>query len=209
MNQKLIEAEALQENYLIPNSLYDGKYTKTSQFMTPAIDVNVSHKLVFKFFENAFLADRGHAHNYTRPIFLLFSIKDYKDLDWKRVYSILIQSPNYIAEYDVGIKSGKYLFMMVFSVPEEFKGDYLHFRNGKYSLFSDNYKKKFPKYLDKEKKKKNTHWQIINKDKDLKRQVIKDLTIKEDALGKEDEIWDMPRVEREFYRFKIEKNEKY
>jgi hypothetical protein len=197
-----MKAEALQENYLIPKSLYDGKFSKTSQFMLPAISVNITHKLVFKFFENAFLADREHKHNYERPIFMLFSINDYKNLDWKRVYSKLIESPNFITEYDVGIKDNNYLLMLVFQVPEEFEKDYYNFRLGRYSLFSEKYKEKFPEYLDEKKEKKNIHWQIINKDSELRQKIIDTFNVSDNLLDKNDEIWDAPRKEREYFRFK-------
>jgi len=202
MNQQLLRAEAIQENYLVPNSLYDGKFSKTSQFMLPAIGVNVTHKSVFKFFQNAFLADREHKHNYERPIFMLFAIEDYNDLDWKRVYSALISSKNYITEYDIGAKDSKFLLMIVFNVPVEFEKDYYNFRLGRYSLFSKEYRSKFPEFLDKEKKKKNIHWQIINKDDELKQRIIDTFNVSENLLDKDDEIWDAPRKEREYYRFK-------
>ena len=205
MNQKLKEVEVLQESHIIPDSLYDGKFNKTTQFMLPAISINVTQPLVFKFFENAFLADKEHKHNYERPIFMLFSISDYNDLNWKKVYSILIKSKNYITEYDVGIKDNKYLLMMVFSIPEEFEKDYYNFRIGRYSLFSEEYKKKFPEYLDGEKKKKNIHWRIINKSDDLREEIEKTFEVSEGYLLKADEIWDKPRREREYYRFKNEK----
>lgn len=201
MNQKLLEAEALQESHIVPESLYDGRFSKTTQFMLPAIGVNVTNKLVFSFFENAFLSDIEYKHNHIRPIFMLFSIQDFKDINWVKVYSTLIKAKNFITEYDVGIKNGKYLLMMVFTVPKEFEKDYYNFRNGKYSLFSEEYKKKFPKYLDKEKKRVNIHWQIINKDSKLKEQIEKTFNVP-NLLDDNDEIWELPRKEREFYRYK-------
>ena len=46
MMQKIEEVEVLQENYIVPDSMYDGLFSKTSQFMTPAIGINVTNKLV-------------------------------------------------------------------------------------------------------------------------------------------------------------------
>lgn len=202
MNQKLLEAEVLQESYIIPESLYDGRFSKTSQFMIPAIGINVTHKLVFPYFENAFLADRGHKHNYTRPIFVLFSITSFKEENWINVYNALIRSKNFITEYDVGIQKNKYLLMLVFSVPEEYSQDYYNFRVGKYSHFSENYKKKFTEFLDKKKTKRNIHWQIINRDPVLKEQIETAFNVPNNLLDDKDEIWEKPRNEREFYRFK-------
>lgn len=206
MNQKLIQAEALQEIYRTPKSKYkDGNSTKTTQFMLPSI-LNANNALFLKYFQNAYLTDIEHKHNYERPIFVLFSIKDYKEEDWKKVYFTLIKSKSYITEYDVGIQDNKYLLMIVFQVPKEFEKDYNNFRLGKYSLFSEEYKKKFPEFLeiDKKTKKKNVIWQIINKDKELIKKIAEDLIISEDLL--QDEIWEMPRKEREFYRFKIKQD---
>lgn len=207
MNQKLIKVEALQEGYKTPKSKYlDGESTKTTQFMLPSI-LNANNALFLKYFKNAYLTDREHKHNYDRPIFVLFSIKDYKEEDWKKVYFTLIKSKNYITEYDIGIQDNKFLLMIVFQVPKEFEKDYNNFRLGRYSLFSEEYKKKFPEFLeiDKNKKKKNILWQIINKDEELVRKIAKDFNVSEDLL--KDEVWEIPRKEREFFRFKIKKDD--
>ena len=97
--------------------------------------------------------------------------------------------------------------MIVFQVPKEFEKDYNNFRLGRYSLFSEEYKKKFPEFLeiDKNKKKKNILWQIINKDEELVRKIAKDFNVSEDLL--KDEVWEIPRKEREFFRFKIKKDD--
>ncbi len=205
MKQKLKEVEVLQDDYNIPNSIYDKRFTKTAQFMVPAIGVNLLSKIVYEYFENAFLTDREHPHNYERPIFMLFSVKNFSEINWKKLYNVLISSPNYLTEYDVGIKDGKYLIMIVFQVPIEFAKDYDNFRLGRYSLFSKKYKEKFPEFLDEKKEKKNIHWQIINKDPILRREVEKRFNVENGFLKDADEIWDTVRNEREFYRFKKEK----
>lgn len=202
MKQKLKEVEVLQDNYDIPISSYDKRFTKTAQLMVPSIQINVTNKLVFEYFENAFLTDLEHPHNYERPIFMLFSVKNFSEINWKKVYNVLITSPNYLTEYDVGIKDGKYLVMIVFRVPDIYAKDYENFRSGRYSLFSKEYREKFPKYIDEKKEKKNIHWQIINKDPELRRAVETKFNLKRDFLKDADEIWDGVRKEREFYRFK-------
>lgn len=210
--EKIEKAEVLQETYLTPSSTYDGKFSKTSQFMVPSISINLLNPLVFKFFQNAYLSDAKHEHNYIRPIFLLFAINNLKDKDWEKVYNKLIQSPNYMAEYDIGIQNGKFLLMIVFQVPLEFETDYVNFKLGRYSQFTDKYKEKFPKFLDKAKKKKNIHWQIIHKDEDLKREIEKEYLMDEGELDKPTkwkgetypsakEIWDKPDKKREIYRY--------
>lgn len=203
MMQKIEEVEVLQEMYITPDSTFDGVFTKTSQFMIPSIGINVTNKFVFKYFVNAFLSDLDHKHDYTRPIFMLFSVKDFKEPDWVKVYETLIRSKNYISEYDVGVQKDSFLLMMVFEVPIEFEKDYINFRLGRYSLFSEEYKAKFPKFLDPKSKKKNIHWQIINKDDELKRSVEKEFNVRSGLLDDKDvtEIWDKPNKKREYYRF--------
>jgi hypothetical protein len=105
--EKIEKAEVLQENYITPSSEHDGKFSKTSQFMIPAIGINLHNPLVFKFFVNAYLNDAEHKHDYVRPIFLLFSIKNFKDPDWIKVYNKLITSPNFITEYDIGLQNNQ------------------------------------------------------------------------------------------------------
>lgn len=211
--ENIKQAEVLQETYQTPSSKYDGIYSKTAQFMIPAIGIKITNPLVFKYFVNAYLTDMNHEHNYTRPIFILFSIKDYKEKNWLMVYNKLITSKNFITEYDVGIKNNNFLLMMVFQVPEEFEQDYINFKIGRYSRFSEKYKQKFPEFLDDKKTKKNIHWQIINKDEDLKRDIEKDYGMdfgeldKPTIINKEifppaEEIWDKPDKKRENYNYK-------
>lgn len=202
MKKKLLQAEVLQEKYDPPESIMDGSFTKTAQFMAPAIGLNIANRIVFSYFENCFLGDKEHSHNYTRPIFCLFSIENFEEYQWKKLYNTLIKAPNFLTEYDVGVKDDKYLLMLVFSVPEIYKEDYINFRNGRYSLFSGEYKKKFPKYIDEKKTKLNNHWQVINKDPILKRELEEDFMLSSNFLDDADEIWDAPRVDREYYRYK-------
>lgn len=202
---KTKKVEALQENYKTPDSEYDGTFSKTAQFMAPAIGIKLTNPKVFKYFKNAYLNDVNHEHNYQRPIFLLFSIKDFREKDWRIVYSILIKAKTFITEYDVGVQNNEFLLMMVFEVPENYKNDYIRFKRGNYSNFSEQYKKEFPKYLgDPKDRKKNIHWQIINKDPELKRDIEKKFNLDYGDLDASDveDIWEIPRVEREHYRYK-------
>lgn len=206
-------AEVLQENYTTPESIYDGRFSKTAQFMVPAIGINMTKPIIFKYFVNAYLNDAQHEHNYVRPIFLLFSVKDVNEKDWQKVYGQIITSPNYIAEYDVGIQDGKYLIMIVLQVPEEWATDYNSFRIGRYSRFSEKYKEKFPEFTDDKKEKRNIHWQIIHLDEDLKREIEKEYALSYGELDRPTiengkvvgqpakEIWDKPRGKREVYRY--------
>lgn len=196
--------EVMKEDYITPTSVYDGKYTKTTQFMLPAVGVNVKNRLIFSFFINAYLSDEDHEHEYDRPIFVLFSVKDFASRDWSRVYSALVKSSNYIMDYDCGKQDGKNLVMLVFSVPDEFENDYYHFKRGRYSRFSAKYKEKFPQFVgeDKENAKESILWQVITKAPALKRQLEEEFNLEDGQLDWPDtkEIWDKPNRNREYYR---------
>ena len=142
---KTKKVEVLQEKYKTPDSEYDGVFSKTAQFMIPSIGITITNEKVFKYFKNAYLNDVNHEHNYERPIFLLFSIKDFRVKDWRTVYPILVKAKTFITEYDVGIQDNQFLVMLVFQVPEQYKDDYFKFKKGNYSSFSEKYKKEFPK----------------------------------------------------------------
>jgi hypothetical protein len=104
---------------------------------------------------------------------------------------------------------------VVFQINKEFESDYINFKLGRYSKFSEKYKKEFPEYINpKNKIKKNILWQIINKDEDLKREIEKTYNMAEGDLDKSDidrdgliysppakEIWDKPNKKREIYRY--------
>ncbi len=206
---------ALLNEYDTPYSIYDGKYTKTTQFMLPSIDVDIRNRMIFKFFINSYLDDKEFNHSHTRPIFILFGVKDFKDKDWDKVYVSLALSKNYLMDYDCGMQDTINLVMMVFQVPEEFAEDYYHFKQGRYSKFSKNYKNKFSRYISEDSEKESIIWQIIHKSHKLKRELEKefDLNIgefdKPTIIEKDgnrntyqaEEIWDLPRKEREYYRY--------
>jgi hypothetical protein len=201
--------EVTKQEYITPVSIYDGKYTKTTQFMLPSVGVNVKNRLIFKFFLNAYLQDMGHRHQYERPIFVLFNVKNFGDRDWEKVYSALVKSPNYINDYDIGKQEGNSLVMLVFKVPDEFERDYYYFKRGKYSKFSEVYKEKFPKISQDVdgNQKESILWQVVNKDPALKREIEEEFGMDEGELDKPtdgvfaDEIWDIPRKNREYYRY--------
>lgn len=193
--------KVVRECYVTPDSLYDGPYTKTTQFMLPAIGINIKSKLIFNFFVNTYIEDSGIRHNYKRPIFVLFAVTDFSTREWSKVYSTLVKTDNYIHDYDVGIKDEKKLVMMVFKVPDEFEQDYYHFKRGRYSQFSEAFKAKFPRYIGDGKE--SLLWQAINKAPELKRKIEDEFLLEEGQMDWPDatEIWDKPRKEREYYRY--------
>lgn len=197
--------EVVKQEYITPVSLYDGVYTKTTQFLLPAIALNVKNRLIHSFFVNSYVGDKGHRNNYDRPIFVLFAVKDFASREWHKVYSTLVKSENYVDDYDCGKQDDKNLVMMVFRVPEEFEEDYYHFKRGRYSKFSKEYKSKFPQYVHNEngEKVESMIWQVIHKSATLKRKLEDEFGLDYGQLDKDDtaEIWDLPRRNREYYRY--------
>lgn len=210
----------LLNDYDTPSSLFDGPYTKTTQFMLPSININVKSDVIFKFFINAFLDDKEHPHNYTRPVFVLFGVDDFNSKEWKNAYNILTSSKDYICDYDCGMQEIQnykrstiraYLVMIVFQIPQEFEEDYYHFKRGRYSRFSTKYRERFPRHVDASNK-ESILWRIINKSADLKRELEVEFKMNDLELDKTttwrgktypvaEEIWDIPRKDREYYRY--------
>lgn len=215
---EVIIKNAVTQDYITPSSNVDGKYTKTTQFMLPAVKVHAANKTVNRFFINSYLDDMEHPHNYDRPIFVLFGVKDFKDNDWRKIYAAFTLSPDYITDYDCGVHDDIHLVMMVFKVPEEFAKDYYHFKRGRYSQFSIKYRDKFPRWIyDRNGKQQECIiWQVINKAYDLRQKIAEEFAAKrpdgtfydpEDVvklradIDSWNEIWDIPRKNREYYRY--------
>ena len=176
----------------------DGDFTKTTQFMFPSLEISINIDFVNSFV-NAFIDDVEYEHVFTRPLFLLFKITK----DWKAVNKQLLSNKNYILDYNVGKKDGVDCVMFIFEVPEKFKNDYYNFKQSKYSCFSEEYKKKFPKHISyKNTKKEAVVWQIINKSESLKRTLEQEIGLDEGFLDNQDEIWDKLNKKTEIYNFK-------
>ncbi len=177
----------------------DGKFTKTTQFLLPAIELSITPKFL-TYFLNAFLNDVEYEHVYKRPLFLLF--KCTKSKEWAQAYKELKDNKNYRTDYNVGFKDGWDLVMMVYEVPESLHEDYLNFKKGKYSHFSIDYKKRFPRFISTSNKKEEARiWQVIHKSPDLRRSIEHELKIPSSLLDDEDELWDIPRKNTEFYNY--------
>ena len=80
--------------------------------------------------------------------------------------------------------------MFVFQVPGIFKEDYLLFKEGKYSHFSDEYKSRF--------KKGSNIYKVLHKDPTLKKYWENLLHTK---LPRDNEVWDRPYPKDEIYRY--------
>lgn len=196
-----VDVEAvMRDDWAIYISNFDGLFTKTTQFMLSSLEINLVTPIL-KCFKNAFLDDVDHEHNYIRPIFLLFTIDDVRK--WDKTHVELVKNPNYINDYNAGVdKNGKDLVMYVLGVPEKYKMEYQHFRLGRYSHFSNAYKNKFSKYLSVNgAKEENIVWQVIHKADILKRKIEEQFNLTPHELDDAEEVWDLPRKEREIYNY--------
>lgn len=204
------------EPYKVPSSLYDGKLTKTSQFLLPLIDLDITRRKISRYFENAFLDDMEYKHSIPLPIFVLWKIKNLEDEDWQSIIKYLMVTDNFVADYYIGEQDGYHLHMTIFSVNYKDIDIYVKFKKGQYSKFPEEYKKKFSQFITDNKggKKESIMWGAMYKSELLKKKVENDFNIddkdypKEDDRGKlvldpeKDEYWEKPRKEREYYRYK-------
>jgi hypothetical protein len=195
--------DLLVENYIVPESVFDRKRTKTSHFMLNTVFYNSSLTST-EYFVNAYLDDGDLAHKIFRPLFLLFKVAA-KDRKWADIAPRLRAKSEYLMEYFCGINEGKHLIMMIFQVPDKFAKDYLFFKHGKYSQFSPEYKKLFNRYTANEKAQpiESTVWRVIHKSTELKKEL--ELYFGEPVkFTKEDELWGRPEPKYEIYRYKPE-----
>jgi hypothetical protein len=197
--------EALIEDYKVPESVFDRKRTKTSHFLMPSVFPNNS-LMGTEYFVNAFIDDGGFRHTLDRVIFVLFKT-DVKNQKWGMLAQRLRSKAEYLLEYFCGIQDNKHLIMMVFKIPEKFINDYVHFLDGKYSRFSEEYKKLFPKHAYNEKAQpiESTIWRVIHKSEELKRELERFFTVNPNGshpttFGPNDELWGIPEPKFEVYR---------
>lgn len=215
--------EILAEPYTPKTGRYNPRFNKTTQFLLPMIGLDVSNKVLIRFLVNAFLDDKELEHEFVRPLFLLFKVKSYTDKDWidlQRLLKLRQCAEFYTCDYYVGEDSAtnSNLVMYVFQTPEKFKDDYYHFKSGRYSKFSPEYKKRFKKeVLSGSEIVESKIYGAIHKTKTMKDFIALEFVVK-DEKGKPknssdysefrayvdtlDELWDAPHKEDEYFRYK-------
>lgn len=193
--------KVIENTWIMHKYERDGAMSKTVQFMLPSLELTIS-TLVIKAFVNAYINDADYEHEFDQPVFLLFKITNKKD--WDVIYEQLTSNKNYVLDYNCGCnEQGEDLVMIVFEVPEKFKEDYQNFKLSRYSKFSEEYKKKFPRYLAvKNQKEETVVWQIINKSAKLKRDIELDLKLVHGYLDNQEEIWGKLKKDTEIYNYK-------
>lgn len=106
---------------------------------------NIGNMLPKSMFVNAFIGDETIEDSYNNCIFLLYKFSgDPVYLDFEK--SFLMSHPNFVHCYE----PDKYHTMYVFTIADEYIIEYDKFLKGKYSTFSDTYKKHILKFHDKE-----------------------------------------------------------
>lgn len=207
--------ELLQEEYLVPTSKYNGKYTKSTLFLLPMLNLSIRDKTISNYLANVFLNDGEYENEYKQSLFLLFKVKNLKDDGFVKLTTLLKKSNSFkdlfLTDYYVGMEDEHHLLMYVLSIPEDFTADYYHFLGGKYSQMSKAYKAKFPEKV------KNSAgvftesivYGALHKTENLKKIVSEEFTLtSEDAeilkkeLDSADEIWDRVNLFQEIYRYK-------
>lgn len=190
--------ELIMEDYKVPESVFDKKRTKTTLFMLQTIFPNNS-LMATEYFVNAFMDDDGYKHLIKRAIFILFKVEP-RNTKWMMLAQKLRSKPEFVLEYFCGMQDGKHLMMMVFQVPERWSQEYEKFIDGKYSKFSDDYKKLFPQFTYNEKALpiESTIWRVVHKSDALKKEVENYFSV---AFDPEDELWGMPELKFEVYRY--------
>lgn len=190
--------ELIREDYKVPESVFDKKRTKTTLFMLQTIFPNNS-LVATEYFVNAFIDDALFKHDLTRCIFILFKIEP-KNPRWIMLAQKLRSKPEFVLEYFGGMQDGKHLMMMVFRIPEKYAAEYDNFIDGKYSKFSEDYKKLFPRHVYNEKAQpiESVIWQALYKADDLKKRMEDFL---DTEFGPEDELWGKPEPKFEVYRY--------
>src|ERR1700749_303966 len=163
--------EIIQEDYKVPESAFDKKRTKTTLFMLQTIFPNNS-LMATEYFVNAFIYDAKFRNAFIRPIFILFKV-DLINPKWTMLSQKLKSKPEFVMQYFCGVQDGKYLIMMVFKIPDKYAAEDENFIGGKYSKFSDGYKKLFPKYTHNERAQptESVIWRVLNKSEELKKEL--------------------------------------
>lgn len=195
----------IAEGYVVPESVWDKKRTKTTHFLLNTVFHNSSLTNT-EYFVNAFLNDAGFPNRFIRPIFLLFKVSP-KDSKWDTIAPRIRSKSEYLMEYICGMQNDKYLVMMVFQVPEKYAKEYVNFKLGRYSQFSIDYKKLFNRYTNNERAQpvESVVWKVIYKTADLRKDLENFFTVRPHEPYKfdpDDELWGLPEDAYEIYRHK-------
>lgn len=209
----------LKEDYKVKENIeFNGRLNKTSRFILPMLGLHANGKTISKYLKSAFIDDKAIEHDFQSPVFILFRVANQKAKDWQELSKALITTgvckDAYMMDYYVGDEDGMSLIMFVFDLPSKWAKDYEHFKAGRYSKMSDEYKTKFPKivYTASGDTKEGREWGILNKSDILKDEVVKKfinpststpenvISLRRD-MDTWDEVWDWPNPAEEIYHY--------
>lgn len=204
----------IEEDYQVKTTKYNGKYTKSTLFLLPMIDLNSRNRLLSKYLKNTFIDDKGLEHDFDDALFVLFKVPNLRERDWQDLCKAMtLKEPiksHYLISYVVGSENGNHLIMFVFQIPKKHLLDFEMFKAGRYSLISDEYKKKFPRKIENAsgEEVESLVWGALHKSDNLKNIITKEFNVDKTEATKFrkyvdtwDEIWDSPKENEEIYRY--------
>lgn len=191
------------EDFIDKTSKFNGKYNKTTLFLLPMLGLSLRNANILKYLKNSYIDDRGLEHDYKKPIFLLFNVNSLHDQIFKKFQEALRKKQEYVYDYYIGTNNGRHLLMYVFESPEKYRADYNHFKAGRYSQFSKEYRELFPQYVQNAlgKDVESIAWGAINKSKGLKEKIMTDFELDKSFVEELEELWDSPKRDEEYYRY--------
>ena len=166
------------------------KRTKASLFILPMLSGTRATYFFDKKLVNCFVGTEMHSNT----IVLLYRFSG--DLKFVQFEDSLKNMEIFKTSEDPSTKTVLYIF----NVPGEHLEDFCHFINGKYSKFSESYKKRILKFHNVGKE--STIGKILYRSKSRKKQLeeVLDLNIK---IDKDAELYSIPKLEEEIYDPKI------
>lgn len=152
-------------------------------FLLPLLKINV-YDLEKHGFINTFLGDSEHEEVEGDLLYLLFKPKDLFSFG---EFLLTQEGKGLIEDYDYD--GG--LVVLVYKLPEKFKGDYEHFYQSKYSRFSDEFKEQFPRTVKvnmagMKKTVGSTQWAIFSRDEGLIKEWEDEIGV---VFAKGQELW--------------------
>lgn len=210
----------LQDNYKDHDSEFNWRrgnriHNKSTYFALPFIGLSVEGNICSRYLRNAYLDDKTIEHDFERPLFVLFRVKNLKEKFWIDFCKTAPMRENYVMDYYVGQEGENTLIMYVFQVPEKWAKDFKLFKQGCYSKMSKTYKDLFDQYLytPSGDKRETRMWGILNKSEALKDEVVKrfinpgtstpdDVILLRRDINTWDEVWDAPNDNAEIFHIK-------
>ena len=190
-------------------------HNKSTYFALPFIGITVDGNVCSRYLRNAYLNDKGIEHDFVRPLFVLFRVKNRADKVWADFANAASMRDAYITDYYVGQEGDNTLIMYVFQIPEKWADDFVHFKAGRYSSMSTAYKSIFDQYMytPSGNKRETRMWGILNKSEALKDEVVKrfinpETSTPEDVISLRremnfwDDVWDAPNDNAEVFHNK-------